>query len=192
MQRFEVINALIKRNNYKSYLEIGVQKFANWDEIICDKKVGVDPDPTVRTSFNLTSDDFFAMYKEKFDCIFIDGLHHADQVEKDIVNSLKFLNEGGTIVCHDMRPKSYEHQAVPRISKNWTGDCWKAWVKLRRERSDLSMFVVDTCTGMGVITRGSQETLKSIGELTYDNLVSNKREWLNLISVDEFMLEVAR
>ena len=32
---------------------------------------------------------------EKFDLIFIDGLHHADQVKRDFENSLRCLNDNG-------------------------------------------------------------------------------------------------
>ena len=37
-----------------------------------------------------------------FDIIFVDGLHEKQQVKKDILNSIKFLKDGGTIICHDV------------------------------------------------------------------------------------------
>ena len=55
----------------------------------------------------MTSDDFFRDNKEKFDLIFIDGLHETNQVDRDIENSLKFINKGGTILLHDCLPKKY-------------------------------------------------------------------------------------
>ena len=42
---------------------------------------------------------------QKFDIIFIDGLHEYDQVKKDIVNSLKFIDEKGFILIHDLLPE---------------------------------------------------------------------------------------
>ena len=46
----------------------------------------------------------------KFDLIFIDGLHLANQVQKDIENSLKFIKDEGFIVLHDCNPPSEYHQ----------------------------------------------------------------------------------
>ena len=62
----------------------------------------------------MTSDEFFEQNKEKFDIVFIDGLHHSEQVYKDILNSLNILNEDGTIICHDMNPTEEFRQIVPR------------------------------------------------------------------------------
>mgnify|MGYP001232708404 CR=1 FL=1 len=38
---------------------------------------------------------------EKFDLIYIDGNHHADNVLRDARNSFKLLNKGGFIVFDD-------------------------------------------------------------------------------------------
>jgi len=51
---------------------------------------------------NTTSDDFFKKnLNEKFDLIYIDGDHHADNVLRDARNSFKLLNRGGFIVFDD-------------------------------------------------------------------------------------------
>ena len=75
-------------------------------------------------------------------------------------------------------------QAIPE--SEWTGDCWKAWVKLRSERDDLNMLVVDTDYGCGIISKGKQKKIKISGDLTWELLDSNRKELLNLISVDGF------
>ena len=106
-------------------------------------------------------------------------------VYMDIVNALSCLNEGGVIVCHDMNPWNELVQRVPKQSVSWVGDSWKAFVRLRMERHDLEMCVIITDCGLGIIRRGTQKILKT-EELTYDNLVKNKKTWLNLVSVDEF------
>lgn len=175
--RFNIINNLIKENGYKKYLEIGVDSGYNFNQIEVDEKVGVDPKSEHATE-HLTSDEFFKKNRKKFDIIFIDGLHHADQVEKDIENSLKYLKKGGVIVCHDMKPETKEEQIVPRMQKVWTGDCWRAWVKLRK-RDDLEMFVYDIDHGVGIIREGSQEP-KDFGDLTYEEFSKNISEYLNL------------
>jgi predicted O-methyltransferase YrrM len=190
MNRIDIINKLIEKKGYKSYLEIGVQNGASFNQVKCKDKVGVDPDINVKQYVNdcliMTSDDFFAQNKRNFDIVFIDGLHEFKQVYTDIINALKILNKGGTIVCHDMLPPDELHQRVPRPQPSWTGDGWKAWVILRGTRSDLQMYVVDTDYGCGVIQRGQQELI-SYGKLTYDWFVRN-REKMRIISGEDFNL----
>ena len=85
------------------------------------KKIEVDPNSG--GTHKMTSDDFFRDNKEKFDLIFIDGLHETNQVDRDIENSLKFINKGEpyyyTIVA-----KKIWHQIVPCIYPKWNGDVW--------------------------------------------------------------------
>ncbi len=189
MYRTEIIQKLINKINAKHYLEIGLGPGINFNGINCDYKVSVDPNPTVgNISFTLTSDDFFKQNTEKFDVIFIDGLHYSEQVYKDIINSLNVLNDGGYIICHDMNPHSEIIQRYPQAipESEWTGDCWKAWVKLRSERSNIEMFVIDSDYGCGIITKGEQNLIKFDNELTYEYLDNNREYLLNLITIEDF------
>ena len=189
MTRTDIINFLIKKINANSYLEIGVREpIGNYNHINCKNKTAVDPYPLDSIVLPMTSDAFFYQNKSTFDIIFIDGLHHADQVEKDIANSLKVLNQGGYIICHDMNPTTELMQIVPiQTNSEWTGDCWRAWVKVRSTNPNISMEVVDTDFGVGIIQLGAQKLLKLNKEsLTYEDFSSNKKEWLNLITVNQF------
>ena len=162
MTRTEIIQGLINKINGKRYLEIGMGPGTNFLQIKCEYKVCVDPTPTVPVTYELTSDAFFEQNNEMFDIVFIDGLHWSEQVYKDIVNSLNVLNEGGYIICHDMNPHLEFIQRYPQAipESEWTGDCWKAWVKLKTERNDLNMLVVDSDYGCGVISKGKQKLIK--------------------------------
>jgi len=188
MKHTEIINDLIKKNNYKSYLEIGVhRKHMNFDHIEIPFKIGVDPDHLSEAEYITTSDQFFTQLTNKFDIIFVDGLHHADQALKDIENSLKFLNDGGTIVVHDCSPTSYEMQTIPMGDKEvWTGDTWKAWMAVRSRREDVTMDVVDTDWGCGIIQKGHQKPFRLAKFLDYKYLEEDRVNMLNLISVNEF------
>jgi hypothetical protein len=187
MNRTDIIQSLINNINAKSYLEIGISEGYNWREIKCEHKVSVDPEPLSKADCVITSDEFFKKNKETFDVIFVDGLHHADQVYRDIVNSIDILNEGGYIVCHDMNPLKEEHQVIPFTGGTWNGDCWKAFVNLRATRKDLEMYTVNTDHGCGIIKKGKQKTLNiPDGELQYKDFDKNRVEWLNLISTQKF------
>lgn len=188
MKRTEIIQRLINKIGAKKYLEIGMGPGLNFNSIECDYKICVDPTPTVPVTYQLTSDDFFKQNNEKFDVIFIDGLHWSDQVYKDILNSLDVLNDGGYIICHDMNPHSEIIQRYPQSipESEWTGDCWKAWVKLKSERKDLEMFVVDTDYGCGVIKLGYQELITFPEKLDWETLNNDRKNLLNLLSVEDF------
>ena len=127
----QLLNALIEKYGLKSYLEIGVQNPANnFDLIKCENKLGCDPE--LQTTIEIAgcpSDEFFEklmpILTHKVDLIFIDGLHHADQVKRDFENSLRCLSENGFIVIHDVLPENEAGTKVPRETKQWWGDVYK-------------------------------------------------------------------
>jgi len=177
-----MLNTLVEKFNYISYLEIGQGKAENnFNRINCKIRIGVDPNPACNAAYCLPSDEFFKINKSTFDLIFIDGLHHNEQVYRDIINSLNCLNENGTIVVHDCNPDNEATQIVPQEEEIWTGDVWKAWVKLRSEKNDLEMFVVNT-NGCGIIRAGKQNTINISDSLTYRYLSENREYLLNLKS----------
>jgi len=188
MKRTEIINKIIQTKDYKNYLEIGLGAGVNFSTINCKNKTGVDPKAYINhgTTFALSSDEFFELNKQQFDCIFIDGLHHEEQVLKDIENALNCLSDNGTIIVHDCNPTTEEMQIVPRIQKVWTGDVWKAWVKLRRTRDDIFQVCIDEDYGCGIITKGNQELFKTKMALTYSNFSRNKKRFLNLVTWAEY------
>lgn len=199
MQRFEIINTFIKNNNFKNYLEIGVFRGQNIREIIAEHKDGVDPTTELGKSipeinYPITSDEFFELIKGhdiKYDIIFIDGLHHADQVDKDIENALNHLVDNGIIVMHDCNPEKEEYTFVPRQTGIWHGDVYKSALRLRQKYPH-KFITVDTDCGCGVIFNGVEEdnkcsnTLLQEGEDTWDYFDKYRVKLLNLISVDEF------
>lgn len=189
MNRTDIINYLIQKNKYKSYLEIGIRNPKdNFDLIKIGHKDGVDP--AGNCNYPMTSDEFFEKISNslKYDIIFIDGLHLEYQVDKDISNSLKHLNTKGTIVLHDCNPPDYKYQ-IETYDKNsaWTGTVWKSYAKLRISSPNLKMYVVDTDWGVGIIQRGSQELFKTKTILNYEFLEKNREELLNLISPKKFI-----
>ena len=191
MKRTDIINILIQKYGYKSYLEVGTQDpTSNFDLITTECKVSVDPFPRGEVTFVGTSDEYFESIDEnsKFDIIFIDGLHHDDQVLRDIENSLNHLSENGTIVCHDCLPTTEDMQARDDHGREWTGDVWKAIAELRVERIDLDIKVVDTDYGCGIIRRGTNIPYETTANYkSYYHYSTNKRNMLNVISAEQFI-----
>ena len=127
----ELLNALAEKYSLNNYLEIGVNNpHNNFYKIKCSNKTGVDPQSSGNGVRSMTSDDYFAAIENNdpkpiFDLIFIDGLHHADQVKRDFENSLRYLSDTGYIVIHDVLPENEEGTRVPRETKQWWGDVYK-------------------------------------------------------------------
>tara|TARA_B100001248_G_scaffold70261_1_gene49707 strand:- start:42 stop:740 length:699 start_codon:yes stop_codon:yes gene_type:complete len=154
--RFDIINKIIKKKKFESYLEIGCQSDVNFSKIIIKNKIGVDPQSG--GTHRMTSDDFFKQNKSTFDLIFIDGLHVYEQVLKDIENSLKVLNDNGVILIHDCLPAKIWHQTIPQTHSSWNGDVWKSIVK-SRTRIDIDTYTIEADQGLGLILKRENKDL---------------------------------
>ncbi|MDA9960625.1 class I SAM-dependent methyltransferase [Candidatus Pelagibacter sp.] len=185
--RWDLIKYLINKNNYKNYLEIGCDQNQLFSKIEIENKTGVDPESG--GNIKTTSDDFFLSNTEKFDIIFIDGLHMYEQVKKDILNSINCLNDGGIVLVHDCMPDSLAKQAVPRFKMKWNGDVWKAIVDLRQNK-DLDIYTCEMDEGIGIIKKNKNSEIlkldKPINKLKFKDYYNNYKDYLRVISIDEF------
>jgi hypothetical protein len=187
--RTDLLNYLAMTIAAGRYLEIGVSDpYANFDRVRIRVKHGVDPSPRRPLAYEMTSDEFFAKLASDccYDLIFVDGLHIAEQAERDILNALGHLSSEGMIVVHDCNPQSDQEQREEYDGTAiWSGTTWKAWVKLRATRPDLTMRVVDIDHGCGIIQRGSQHLARvpsvRYDDLSYSLLDGQRADVLNLI-----------
>ena len=164
--RSDVVVYLQETFHYRSYLEIGCHTNATFNIIQDMFQLAIGVDPNQGGTHRMTSDEFFATNQLTFDVIFIDGLHHSDQVAKDIENSLQVLNPGGTIVMHDCNPTTKISQlrmgeenggrftvdSWREGTNHWNGDTWRATLPLRL-RDDLEIVIGDFDSGVGVIRK---------------------------------------
>ena len=191
--RWDLIQEIINKKKYKKYLEIGCDDDLLFSKITANKKMGVDP----KSGGNIrkTSDEFFDTNIEKFDLIFIDGLHVYDQVKKDIKNSLNFLNHDGLILIHDCLPSEMSHQAVPRYRHYWLGDVWKAIVYFRKD-PNLNIYTCKIETGISVIKKELNENIldlaiKDCKKLKFKDFYNNYEKFMRLYDYDKFLEKVS-
>ena len=183
MRRYDYINKLVKERGYKSYLEIGIDKGGCFRKVQCAKKTGVDPVSNVNGIIKKNSDDFFGSTDEKFDIIFIDGLHTAEQVESDIVNGMAHLNKGGVLVLHDINPPTEESQEVPKISSPWKGTVWRAMVGFIKKYPEVEAYTLaNTDTGLGVIEYVDMKIKEGFSTtIKYATFDKSRKKYLNII-----------
>jgi len=187
--RWDLIQHIIDKYSYNDYLEIGCDKDQSFSKIKIKNKVGVDP--ISGGSIRDTSDNFFKYNKQKFDIIFIDGLHHYDQVSRDIKNSLNILNKNGFILILDCLPRSVAHQAIPRYRGSWNGDVWKSIVEMR------TLDYIDTYTcqidfGVGVIKKIKNSdilriNLKDFRKLKFRDYYYNYKKYMRIINYENLL-----
>ncbi len=187
-KRYEIIQKIIDLKQYQSYLEIGCDRNQSFSNIRINKKIGVDPDEG--GTHKMTSDQFFALNKNKFDIIFIDGFHEYFQVNRDITNSLKYLNPEGVILLHDCLPGNIWNQITPRINTAWNGDVWKSIVSCRT-KPYIDTYTLIADRGIGVIfSRKNKKQLDfdlnfDFKKLKYKDYYNNHEKFMNLVPSDE-------
>ncbi len=202
MDRIEIINLIIRHFECESYLEIGLRNPEECFNLIeCQDKDSVDPgyESTINLAkYKYTSDSFFSLLGSgsldkpsdyKWDIIFIDGLHTADQVERDILNAINHLSHNGTIVLHDCNPPTEDYARAEYYNFStpaggiWNGTVWKCIYKFRSLRPDLDICVADCDWGVGIIRKGQQKLCKFNNPyFEYSIFSENRKKHLNLIN----------
>lgn len=197
--RTDLINKLIVRFNLKKYLEIGVRNpDDNFNLIKAPIKTGVDPYPQKTVTHQKISNEFFVQNNMFFDIIFIDGLHTEYQSYIDIENSMNFLNESGFIIVHDCNPPTKYHvrsyEDYEKTGGEWNGGVYKSFVNIRKYYPEWKSFVVDLDFGIGIITKNKKIYINNnlnnsvhIKNLTWEHFDENRKDLLNLISINEFL-----
>ncbi len=186
-KRHAFINKAISKYTNCNYLEIGVADNDVFNSIPLKLKNKYGVDPESGGNYRLTSDDFFEKYKHlKFDVIFIDGLHHYLQCQKDAINSINSLNKNGVIFFHDMLPKNSFEEFVPRKQASWTGDVWKVAVELINSNNcEFKIINVDYGIGILKINDGFQyKKMPELLKLRYKDFLKYYKNF-NLITSEE-------
>ncbi len=208
--RTEIISFLLELIEGETYLEIGVRNpNDNFNKIKCKNKYSVDPGIEFKENpvdYKITSDAFFKEmhaknpdfpFNKKFDVIFIDGLHLADQVEKDILNSLAFIKDYGFVVLHDCNPPTEFHARESFNFRNspargfWNGTTWKAFYKFRHH-NELYSICFDTDWGVGVISKTKYPGLNNLtlpienAYFEFNSLHNNRKRYLNLKNLESW------
>jgi hypothetical protein len=162
----------------KSYFEIGSRTgdslaLADCGSIAIDPVFRLNPDfhgaKPVCCLYAMGSDEYFAAHDpvpvlgRKIDFAFLDGMHLAEFLLRDFINTEKHCRPNSIIALHDclpldaVMPRRAEAEAVamqrPDRPGWWTGDVWLAVEALMAYRPDLSIHAVDAePTGLVLIT----------------------------------------
>ena len=155
--RIAVANLLLSDKPEARYLEIGCAGNEMFDAVMAKHKIGVDP--AHGGTHRMTSDEFFSQNGgATYDVVFIDGLHLYEQAHRDVANALRCVGPNGWIALHDMWPRDWLEEHVPRVSSAWTGDVWKVAFELAKSPGlDFRLLQLDMGVGvLRVLKAGAQ------------------------------------
>ncbi len=213
-----------------SYLEIGVDHGDTFRLVKASRKVAVDPkfhfefpaefdDDAPERFYEVTSDAYFGGIikpDERFDVIFLDGLHVTEQTLRDLLNAVMFIRRDGVIVIDDVIPASY-HASLPDIAdlyrvreflaktdrrlesdQAWMGDVYKLPFFIQTFMQQFSYATISDNHGQTVIwrdTRRPQElrhyALEAVGRLEFKDLIKDVAT-MNLMPLDDIMHLIRR
>jgi hypothetical protein len=203
MPRHEVVQGLLALFEAPRYLEIGVSRGGTFHAVRAAEKVAVDPrfvfdvaeaqrlNPTARY-FQVTSDRYFGQIvdpDERFDLVYLDGLHTAEQTLRDLLNALEFLKPDGIVVIDDVKPVTAlaaipDRATFARVrqylhspAKAWMGDVYKVVWFIETFLQQLSWRTVAENHGQAVVWRRRRSevrprTLQEIGLTGFEQFVT--------------------
>jgi len=176
--RVDIINHLLSITHSESYLEIGSGHHICFKDIQCPLKHDIEPNPGpgVTPTYRMTSDEAFSILgQNKYGGIFIDGLHHCEQVAKDVTNSIRHLKPNGFIIIHDCLPEHEIEQLRDFSGGSWTGDVWKfqAWMVKNFDNA----WTITENWGCGIILGCAYFKPPSLQELSVFNWGMFERNW---------------
>jgi hypothetical protein len=136
------------------YLEIGIRHGHSF-ALAKAAAVGVDPMPELTVPppagaqiIAATSDCFFDRGAAQalaggIDLAFIDGMHRAEFVLRDLMNIEQYARPGALVAIDDVFPNHPLQAERRRRTRAWCGDVWKIAACLERHRPDLLVLPVD-------------------------------------------------
>lgn len=150
-----VIESIVKYTNCKTYLELGLYDGDTFSLIypLVDRAIGVDIKDVriqkVGEFYKMTTDEFFNMFKDKVDIVFIDADHNFNSVVKDFDNSVKILNKYGIIFLHDTDPIEKKY-----LDPGYCNDCYKIVDYISANYPDFNILTLPlTDAGLSIVSR---------------------------------------
>ena len=217
LQKYDMINALAKKNGYRSYLEICTTttggRFWKIDRKqlrICHRLLYRCPEQFAdgdEITYRSASESIENLLPSGpwYDIVFVDPWHSFECSMRDLQAGLSVLREDGVMIVHDCCPASKEWASLQPVKGCWCGVTYCAYIELLLSRRDLTYYTVDTDYGCGVIKKKPREgapkpehgvtdelaerwrNQRSQNADMFELFCNHKRELLNLISVEDFL-----
>ncbi|MBB6511148.1 hypothetical protein F4695_004546 [Rhizobium soli] len=219
--RAEVVQSFLNLFEDPRYLEIGVNKGETFHAVKAGTKVAVDPqfifdveacakaNPNA-SYYQVTSDKYFGHIvttNDKFDVVYVDGLHTSEQTLRDILNATEILAPKGVIVVDDVKPTTHlaaipDRQTFFKVrsfltldEKSWMGDVFRVVYFIDTFMQQWSHRTVSDNHGQAVVWRNrrrqvSERTIVEVGGKTFEHFALEQSAF-NLAPLDAIVAEVS-
>lgn len=219
--RVQVVQACLDLYDAPRYLEIGVFRATTFEPVKAAHKVAVDPSfqigvrerlekqPDVEVH-EVTSDEYFGTIasEQKFDVIYLDGLHTFEQTLRDLLNAITLIKDEGIIVVDDVYPNSYFsslplqanaerlHEASGSADRSWMGDVYKLTFFIDSFLQQFSYRMVSNNHGQLVVWRHrrasvTERQVESVARAQYEHVLL-EADTQRRMPLDEIIEEVKR
>ena len=219
VKRNYVVQGMLSLFDNPSYLEVGVAQGSTFKNVSAARKVAVDPAFRFDTAeaaeaqpgsvfYDMTSDEYFfsSSADEKFDVIYLDGLHTFHQTLRDLMNSLNHVADDGIIVVDDIWPSSLaaalpaaaDYKAVRKFLEiergAWMGDVYRLVMFVDTFCPRWSFACVEDNHGQMVMWQKPRQAVNErefleIGAAGYDRAII-QREMFNFLPYEQIVENV--
>lgn len=209
------IKDIIQQKQYKKYLEIGLSTNPRAPYRLIDNvetKHSVDMSIETGADFIMDSDSFFTNLENgsfpldadyKWDVIFVDGDHNAEQVYKDLMNAFKHIADNGVIFVHDILPSEYGRTLETSVGGVGLAlcDAWKVMHYCLKTKTEMHVCCLEegdpNPCGLGVIVKNKQKTRKLLQAkenpfFQFSQINNNKRRLMNVIAPEDLLKWISK
>ena len=220
VSRAEVVNRMTGLFARPRYLEIGVAAGETFLNVSAATKVAVDPNfnldvaayaNSTQIFYETTSDEYFSKHndpQDKFDVVYIDGLHTFEQTLRDFTNAMESLSPNGIVVIDDVLPTSYAaalssqldamlvKQATDDDDNSWMGDTYKLVYFIHAFFPSLRLRTVNDNHGQAVVWRTPRAaadfqtySIQEICSLEFLDVIKNQA-CFGMAALDKIVTEI--
>lgn len=208
LSRFEVVQSFLDLFERPAFLEIAAFQSDTFDRVAAHIKVLIDESSVYEATNRIENSRkisvfpfpsahyFYAISDEqnKFDVIYIDGLHTFEQSLRDLLNSIARLNPNGVIIIDDIIPNSYvaslpDLALVNRLwtqmgmqDVSWMGDVFKLVFLIQSSFQQYSYATVQETRGQLVLWPGRRPAselvdrkIRRISRLEYSDVIEHEK-----------------
>lgn len=206
MLRSTIVQSFLDFYESPNYLEVGVASGATFHALKAGRKTAVDPrfkfdykkaaETDGNSYFQVNSDTYFgeiADEKERFDVVFLDGLHTFEQTLRDLINTLSYVHQKSIIIIDDVMPVSYlsaidtleKHIEIRKITRDpsaqWMGDVYRLVYFIETFIQQYEYSTISDLHGVLVMWRKQRtanvlpnRSVKGIASLDYGDFLMNQ------------------
>jgi len=177
-KKYDIVNYIAKKYNYKHYLELCTPKTGNFYHAIdrsifdtCHRLMYRCPtnfNGSLPVDYRCGDENIILVLAQlradrtQIDICLVDGYHTYHNTRRDLAEAFNLISDGGILVVHDCLPPTIEF-ASPTFrygNRGWCGVTYKAFLDFVLFNNHIDYCTVDTDFGCGIIVKNRRLSLR--------------------------------